>query len=117
MKRLITLLFLLTLPLFAATQTATVTVPNAQVAELATLFEAWIQVQKNSDGTLKFQGATVSDRRTALLNALLRGGVRRVIRVACSQFPDDCPQAIKDKIADRTTADTAIGSEVDALVQ
>ena len=117
MKLLCVLALALALPLNAATETATVTVPDAQAAQLATIIESWIQGQKLSDGSLKYPGATVGDRRGALMNAILRDGLRRVIRQACSQFPADCPTPIKARIADKATAELSIETEVVTLVQ
>ena len=117
MRRLLCSLAFIALPLMAATETATVTVPNAQAAQLATIIESWIQGQKLPDGSLKYPGATVKDRRGALLDAILRDGVRRVIRQACSQFPADCPANIKSRIADKATAELSIETEVVTLIQ
>ena len=116
MKTLLCLLAL-ALPLSAATETGTVTVPNAQVAGLATVVESWIQAQKKPDGSLKYPGATKADRRQSLLDSILRDSVRHVIRQACSQFPADCPVAIKDKIDAKSEADSAITTEVETIVQ
>ncbi len=110
-------LLALALPLMAATETGSVTVPDAQAAQLATIIESWIQGQELPDGSLKYPGATVAARRGALLDAILRDGVRRVIRQACSQFPADCPANIKARIADKATAEGAIDTEVVTLVQ
>ena len=85
----------LALPLMAATETASVTVPNDKAAQLATIVESWIQGQVNPDGTPKYPGATKADRRQALLNAILRDGVRRVVKQGCIQTPADCTADIK----------------------
>lgn len=114
-----TLLYLLALalPLTAATETASVTVPNAQAAQLAVIVESWIQGQTNPDGSLKYPGVTVAARRGALLDSILREGVRRVIRQACGQFPADCPAAIKAGIDDKATAEAVIDTEVVTIIQ
>ncbi len=116
MKILLCLLTL-ALPLAAATETGSVTVPNAQAAQLATIIESWIQAQELPDGSLKYSGATVAARRGALLDTILRDGVRRVIRQACNQFPADCPTAIKVRIDDKAAAEGAIDTEVVTIVQ
>ncbi len=116
MKTLLCLLAL-ALPLAAATETGSVTVPNAQAAQLATIIESWIQGQELPDGSLKYPGATVAARRGALLDTILRDGVRRVIRQACNQFPADCPMNIRARIDTKATADSGITTEVETLVQ
>ncbi len=117
MKRLIAVFFLFVASLGAATETAIVTVPDAKVAELVTIIELWIQGQTNLDGSLKYPGPTAGDRRRAKFDDILRKGVRGLIRQACGQFPTDCPQSIKDKIADKVAAFNAIDDEVNTLIQ
>ena len=117
MKRLVAMFCLCAVSLIAATETATITVPNAQASELATVVELWIQTQVKPDGSLKYPGMTVQDRRSSLLDSLLRKGVQDVIRQACGNFPAECPTAIKNKIAARKIAGDAIDTEVDLLVQ
>ena len=110
-------LLALAVPLMAATETASVTVPNAQAAQLATIVESWIQGQTNPDGSLKYPGATAAVRRGALLDTILREGVRRVIRQACSQFPANCPASIQAGINDKATAEATIDTEVGTIIQ
>lgn len=117
MRNLCLLALALALPLMAATETGSVTVPDAKAAQLATIVESWIQAQRNPDDTLKYPGATVAARRGSLLDAILRGGVRRVIRQACSQFPADCPTDIKAQIDTHATSDSGITLEVGDIVQ
>ncbi len=116
MKILLCLLAL-ALPLGAATQTGNITVPDPLVPDLKTIVEKWIQGQTNDDGTLKYPGLDEDIRRQALLDTLLRDGVRRVVVQACLQFLTDCPQDIKDKINAKATADADITAEVENIVQ
>ncbi len=115
--KLLLVLVLLALPLVAATETATVTVPNAQAAELATVVESWIQAQVHADGSLKYPGRTAQARRTALLDSILRLGLRRVIRSACQQFPRDCPAPIQSAMEDKRTADSGVTSGIYTLIR
>ncbi len=117
MRRTIILLLALAFPLGAAIQTGNITVPDPSVPELKTIVEKWIQAQINEDGTLKYPGADLDIRRQALLDTLLRDGVRRVVKQACLQFLPDCPQDIKDKINAKSTADADITAEVENIVQ
>jgi hypothetical protein len=110
-------LLVIALPLTAATETAVVTVPDAQAAGLATLMEAWIQGQVNADGTLKYPGATQILRRQEVFNAILRDGVRNVVRQACSQFPASCPSAIKTQQDAALTADADKSTAINGIVQ
>lgn len=116
MKQLLCLLAFV-LPLTAATETAAITVPNPQAAQLAVLLESLIQSQTNPDGSLKFPGGTVAARRQSLFNQIFRDGVRRVIRGACAQFPNDCPGAIKRARAARKTADRDEDAAVGDIVR
>ncbi len=117
MKGLLALLCLLTLPLFAASETATVTVPNADAPALGTLLEAWIQKRVNDDGSLIYPGATIGARRTALLDTLLRDALREKILSACLQFPGNCPESIQLAIEEKSAAGTMVTTEIAALIQ
>lgn len=116
MKKLLAAL-LLALPLVAATETASVTVPNAQAAGLFTLVEAWIQGRTNDDGSLKYDGATIAVRRQVLFDAILRDGVRRVVRQACSEFPTSCPDVIKTTSDAKMTAETDANTAINDIAQ
>jgi hypothetical protein len=94
MKNILCLLAI-ALPLAAATETATVTVRDADSAQFAAIVESWIQGQVNPDGSLKYDGATQGARRQVLFDAILRNGMRRVVEQACIQFPADCTRGIK----------------------
>ena len=112
------LLFLvIALPLIAVTETASVTVPGAQAIDLATIVESWIQGQVKPDGSLKYPVVKKSDRRQTLFDAILRDGVRRVVRQACSQFPADCPAVIKSHVEDKVTAASGVDTEIEAIIQ
>ena len=115
--RYILCLLAFALSLTAATETASVTVPDAQATQLAAIIESWIDGQVKPDGTLKYAGDTMRDRRQALLDAILRDGVRRVVRQACNQFPADCPSAIKTGRATEATGKASGKAALDELIQ
>lgn len=116
MKQLLCLLVFV-LPLMAATPTATITVPDAQEAQLAVIFESLIQAERNQDGSLRFPGATVAARQQSLFNTIFRDGVRKRLQQACRLFPRDCPTAIKTARDARKTADGDVDRAVDDIVQ
>lgn len=118
MKTLLCLLTFFTLTLSAATDTGSVTIPDTKVAAMSTLVEIWIQGQLEADGvTLKYPGADVAARRGALMDSILREGMRDVVIQACTQFPVSCEASIKGKMEDKATADTGITTEVNNLIQ
>jgi len=125
MKKVIILLLLCTLlfswpstsRLMAATETGSVTVPDALGPELAAALDPWIQGQKNADGSPKYPGGTAGARRSALLDRILVDGVRRALLAACIQFPATCSTALKAAIEGKATADSDITTELESIIQ
>lgn len=116
MKRLLCL-FVLALPLMAATETATITVPDALGVELAAALDPWIQAQRNANGSIKYPGATVAARRAALLQGILIDGVRSCLLRACGQFPPTCSINLKAAIEGKAAADSDITTELSTIIQ
>ena len=100
-----------------ASETATVTVPNAAAQQLSAILETFIQGQRNPDGSLKYPGATIRARRSSLLDSILRTGLRDKVRAACEHFENDCPSLIKGRMRDQVNARDALTNEIDTLIQ
>ncbi len=111
------LLFLLALPLMAATETASVTVPDALGSQLAAALDPWVQAQENPDGTPKYPGGTVAARRGSFLDGALRDAVRRALLSACTQFTATCSTDLKAAIEGKATADSDITTELETIIQ
>ncbi len=109
---------LLALPLGAATETGSVTVPDGPVGvQLATALDPWVQAQKNPDETPKYPGGTVSARRGSFLDGALRDVVRRALLIACTQFPATCSTDLKAAIEGKATAESDIKTELESIIQ
>ena len=116
MKTLFCLLAL-ALPLMAATETGSVTVPDALGAQLAAALDPWVQSQENPDGSPKYPGGTVAARRGSFLDGALRDAVRRALLRACTQFTATCSTDLKAAIEGKATADSDITTELETIIQ
>ena len=114
------LLFALVLSAAAASaQTTTVTgrveIPTAKVAEVRTLIEAWPALQVDSTADPQTGEIILTPRFRGVqhyLNSIFDEAVRRTIRQACRDVPDDCPAFLKQHSDAR---DAAAGAEISEL--
>jgi hypothetical protein len=101
----------------AATETVTISIDDTHAKQLDELIDAWLQVQKNADQTPRYPQATPEERKEALLKFILKFDYIQIMLKACGEFPEKCPQGIKDSKASRDTANEKYQTLLNDLVK
>ncbi len=110
MRILIPILVLSVISLGAETFTIDVTIKDSISAEVKATLNAWRLKQLNPDETLKYPNLL------ALGQSILEETLNRIYKQQCAIDSSTCHKALKDRLAERQTAEDGIKTEVGTAV-